>query len=186
MSVPPQPDKLIGFNIRKVHFQAFILTLAAILAGFVFLIIFHSKISFSFSIWSFTGAVILYILLIVLHEAFHLLGFVIWGKCQKADLIYGINSELGVAYAGTKKTLSVKAMRKALMLPFWITGLLPFLIGIWLNSKSLMIVSSFLIGGAAGDFSMYFQLRKLPKSAFILDDATKPILYVYNKKPEQK
>ncbi|OAH53230.1 MULTISPECIES: DUF3267 domain-containing protein [Bacillaceae] len=183
MNLPHEPDHTVTFNIKKIHIQALIITVASIVLGAVLMAFFHIKSGFEISFWNFFLLAILYTALIILHEVFHLIGFMIWGKCKRSDLVYGINRELGIAYAGTKKVIVNKAMKKALLLPFWMTGMLPFVIGIWLNNSVLMIVAAFLIGGAAGDFSMYNQLRKIKKDAFILDDVNEPKLYVYNKNP---
>lgn len=183
MNLPYKPDHTITFNIKKIHIQAVIITVAAIIIGAALMAFFHLESEFDISFWNFCLWVILYTGLIILHEVCHLIGFMIWGKCKKSDLVYGINRELGIAYAGTKKVIVNKAMKKALLLPFWMTGMLPFIIGLCLNSPVLMIAAAFLIGGAAGDFSMYNQLRKIKKEAFIIDDLNEPKLYVYNQNP---
>lgn len=122
-----------------------------------------------------------YIFLIVLHEAFHLLGFVLFGKAPISSLSYGVNFEKGIAYATTTKRISNAAMKKALLLPFWTTGVIPALIGFWLNNYTIILVGAFLIAGAVGDFAMYKELRKFPNDAQIEDDPTEPKLYVYEK-----
>ncbi|WP_046179359.1 DUF3267 domain-containing protein [Domibacillus tundrae] len=182
MNLPREPDQVITLNMKSIHIWAIVLTLISVFIGAFLMAFLHLESGFSFSLWGFVLWAILYILLIVLHEIFHLIGFIVWGKCRRRDLIYGINRELGIAYAGTKKILPVSAMKRALLLPFWVTGLLPFIAGIWLNSAVLMITSAFLIGGAAGDFSMYRQLRRAKKNAFVLDYLHEPVLYVFNEK----
>ncbi|WP_046176025.1 DUF3267 domain-containing protein [Domibacillus indicus] len=182
MYPPHNPDQVITLNIKRIHIYAILLTFVFVVIGIFAAVLVHEESSFSFSIRGILLWAVLYILLIVLHEAFHLIGFMIWGKCKKNDLVYGINRELGVAYAGTKKVLPVSAMKKALLLPFWVTGMLPFIAGIWLNSTVLIVTSAFLIGGAAGDFSMYRQLRRAKKGSFVLDHLHEPVLYVFNKK----
>ncbi|WP_050181886.1 DUF3267 domain-containing protein [Domibacillus robiginosus] len=182
MNLPRKPDYTIQLNMKSIHIWSIVLTLLLILAGGFFTILFYGESRFSFSLLDVLLWGVLYILLIILHEICHLIGFIVWGKCKKEDLLYGVNRELGIAYAGTKKILPVHAMRRALLLPFWITGLLPFAAGIWLNSVLLIIVGASLIGGAAGDFSMYKQLRRVKPDAFVLDHTHKPVLYIFNEK----
>ncbi|WP_309090093.1 DUF3267 domain-containing protein [Domibacillus sp.] len=182
MNLPGKPDYVIELNMKRIHIWSLVLTLLFVLIGSFAAVMLHGESFFSFSMLGILLWLILYVILIVLHEICHLIGFKLWGKCKREDLVYGVNRELGVAYAGTKKMLPARAMKKALLLPFWLTGLLPFVIGIWLNSASLMTVSAFLIGGAAGDFSMYGQLRRAPKNAFVFDHLHKPILYIFNQK----
>lgn len=123
-----------------------------------------------------------YIVLIILHEAFHLLGFVIFGKASIRSLSYGVDFKKGIAYATTTERISNAAMKKALLLPFWTTGVIPAFIGFWLNNYIIILVGAFLIAGAVGDFAMYKELRKFPNDAQIEDDPTEPKLYVYEKK----
>ncbi|OMP68051.1 DUF3267 domain-containing protein [Domibacillus epiphyticus] len=183
MDLPREPDRTITFHIKKIQIQALIITIATLVLGAVMMAFIHLESGFNITFLNFFLWLVLYIILIILHEVFHLIGFVIWGKCNRSDLVYGINRELGVAYAGTKKIIQNQAMKKALLLPFWLTGFLPFIIGIWLNSAVLMTVSAFLIGGGAGDFSMYQQLRKVKKDAYIIDDINEPKLYVFEENP---
>ncbi len=91
----------------------------------------------------------------------------------------GVNLKLGIAYATTDKPMTNRAIRKALLLPFWLTGILPAIIGLYIGSGVLIILSALLIGGAVGDFAMYKELKKLPDDWLIKDDPELPRLYVY-------
>ena len=44
---------------------------------------------------------------------------------------YGVNLKLGVAYATTTIPLKNNAMKKALLLPFWMTGVIPTVDGLF-------------------------------------------------------
>ncbi len=70
-------------------------------------------------------------------------------------------------------------MKKALLLPFWTTGVIPTLIGFYFNSSMFVLLGAILIAGAVGDFYMYKELRNFPKDALIKDDPKLPRLYVY-------
>ncbi|MFJ8087930.1 DUF3267 domain-containing protein [Lysinibacillus sp. NPDC095746] len=183
------PDKepiVIELDIKKLMMDNIVVT-----SGLVILFVAIQAIcfkDFDFSFWNMIlGSflfVILYIIFIVLHEAFHLIGFMVFGGVPFKSLKYGLNLELGIAYATTEQPLPNHAMKKALLLPFWTTGVLPTIAGFYFNSTVLVLVGAFLIAGAVGDFSMYTALRKYPKNAFIQDDPHLPKLYVYL--PEEK
>jgi len=183
------PDKepiIIELDIKKLMMDNIVAT-----SGLVILFVAIQYIcfkDFDFSFWSMIGRsilfVILYIVFIVLHEAFHLIGFMVFGGVPFKSLKYGLNLELGIAYATTERPLPNHAMKKALLLPFWTTGVLPTIAGFYFNSTVFVLVGAFLIAGAVGDFSMYKELRKYPKNAFIQDDPHLPKLYVYM--PEEK
>lgn len=100
------------------------------------------------------------------------------------SLKYGVNLELGIAYATTDQLLPNHAMKKALLLPFWTTGIVPTIAGFYFNSTVLLLAGAFLIAGAVGDFAMYKALRKYPKNALVQDDPQLPKLYVYS--PQKK
>ncbi|MEG0260218.1 MAG: DUF3267 domain-containing protein [Lysinibacillus sp.] len=120
-------------------------------------------------------------LLIALHEVFHLIGFMIFGGAKYKELDYGLNLKLGVAYATTTKPICNAAMKKALLLPFWTTGVVPTLIGFTIDNYTIVLLGAMLIAGAIGDFYMYKELRKFPNDAFVKDDPKLPKLYVYTK-----
>ena len=124
---------------------------------------------------------IYYVLLIVLHEAFHLIGFILFGKVPLKSLSYGIKFDQGLAYATTTELLTNRAMKASLLLPFWVTGVLPTVVGFYVNSNMLILVGAFLMAGAVGDFMMYKELRKYPNHYFIKDDPQQPKLYVYKR-----
>ncbi|WP_374964394.1 DUF3267 domain-containing protein [Lysinibacillus sp. RS5] len=177
---------VIELDIKKLMMDNIVLTSGlAILFVAIQYICFKD---FDFSFWSMISGVILfailYIVFIILHEAFHLIGFMVFGGVPFKSLKYGLNLELGVAYATTEQPLPNHTMKKALLLPFWTTGVLPTIAGFYFNSTVLVVVGAFLIAGAVGDFAMYKELRKYPKNALIQDDPQFPKLYVYM--PEKK
>ncbi|WP_397536683.1 DUF3267 domain-containing protein [Rummeliibacillus pycnus] len=178
-----EPIAIIEIDMQKVAWQNLLLTVFLMIAFFFINIFIHHDFTFHITIWHvllyFLLFIILYIVLIVLHECCHLLGFILFGKVPFSSLKYGVNLKIGVAYATTTELLSNKAMRKALLLPFWLTGVIPAVIGFVMNSKLWLILGAWLIAGAIGDFIMYIKLRKYPKHYLVRDDPNLPKLYVY-------
>ncbi|MDN4494141.1 DUF3267 domain-containing protein [Ureibacillus aquaedulcis] len=142
----------------------------------------HQQFSGSITFWDILLFLVSYIGLIVLHEVFHLIGFMVFGKVKFKQLDYGVNLKLGVAYATTTEPLANKAMKKSLLLPFWTTGVVPAMIGFLIQSNILVLLGAFLIAGAVGDFYMYKELRRFPDNSLIRDDPELPRLYVYEGK----
>lgn len=164
---------------KALWFNVFLLAAFAVAYHF-----FNEPLSFHFSLWGILLFLIGYLLLIVAHEIFHLIGFVVFGKVPVSSLNYGLNLKLGIAYATTNKPLQNHAMRKALLLPFWMTAALPTVIGFWLDSQVLVLLGAMLTAGAFGDFIMYKELRKEKNTAWIIDDPSLPRLHVYDQYPE--
>lgn len=147
---------------------------------------FAEPLSFRFSFGAILFFLFGYIILIVLHELFHLIGFVLFGKATLASLKYGVNLKLGIAYATTDTALRNKAMKKALLLPFWTTAVIPAFIGFWMDSQVLVLLGAMLAAGAIGDFYMYRELLKERNDVWVLDDPELPRLHIYEQNPHQK
>lgn len=173
---------IIELDIHKLAKQNIIWTITLSIL-FLLVNITWQPQHFDFSIGSVILSIVYfsisYIVLIVLHEACHLIGFVIFGKTPFSSLSYGVDLQKGMAYATTTEHISNASMKKALLLPFWITGVIPTIIGFYVNSNLMILLGAFLIAGAVGDFAMYKELRKFPNNAFVKDDPALPKLYVY-------
>ena len=182
MNTTNQPTQIIELDLQRIAWQSFFGT--AFLSIFLFLLnaFLHSDFNIDLSLINLIVFLVGYLLLIVLHELSHLIGFVLFGKVPWSSLNYGVNLKLGIAYATTNELLRNKAMKRVLLLPFWTTGFLPTVIGLWMNYSLLVLLGAFLIAGAFGDFAMYKELRKVSNTAFIKDDPELPKLYVYEDK----
>lgn len=170
---------ILNFNLqqlakRNLSWTIILSLLFVLLNGLI-----HQRFEFHFSVRLLFLFIFLYFIFIVLHEICHLIGFVVFGKVQLRQLKYGMNLKLGVAYATTSKPVTNRAMKATLLLPFWITGVIPALIGFYTNNHLILLLGAFLIAGAVGDFSMYYALKKFPNDALVQDDPLEPKLYVY-------
>ena len=175
----PTADQIIELDLPSVAKEGFYFTILPLIILLPIHFYLVGGLYFSFTL---IGNLLLffgYLGLIVLHEFFHLLGFRIFSNVPWKWMKVGVDLKLGIAYATTDKPMSNYSIRKALLLPFWMTGILPAVIGLYFNSAVLIILSAFLIGGAAGDFAMYRELKKLPDDWLIQDDPKLPRLYVY-------
>ncbi|MBE1556509.1 DUF3267 domain-containing protein [Sporosarcina limicola] len=175
-----EPDKVIAIDLPRVSKQSLLISLAALFILFALNAGIKRSLSFNITFWNLFLFVAGYIILIVLHELFHLLGFRLFGRVPWKKMIVGVNLKLGIAYATTDQLMTNKAIRKALLLPFWMTGVVPAVVGIYFGHGVLISLSALLIGGAAGDFAMYKQLFKLPDDWLVRDDPKLPRLYVYS------
>ena len=77
--------------------------------------------------------------------------------------------------------MSMSAYRFAVLLPLFTTGLLPLGIGLSLQDFDLTIVSSFLIGGAAGDLSMMLASIAFHPRTRVMDHPSEPAFVILNK-----
>ena len=183
MNELPTPDKVIDIDLPTVAKQGLYLTILPLILLLILHFILEGGFYFTISFLNVGLLVGGYILLVILHEFFHLLGFRVFANVPWNRMKVGVNLKLGIAYATTDKLMTNQAIRKALLLPFWLTGILPAIIGLYIDSGVLIILGALLIGGAAGDFAMYKALKKSPDNWLIKDDPELPRLYVFA--PEQ-
>ncbi|MFJ8064281.1 DUF3267 domain-containing protein [Psychrobacillus sp. NPDC096426] len=172
---------IIEIDLKRVAWVSLLMTVILSIVGLIVYTFLQGDIRLTFTFLDFFLVCIGYILLIILHECFHLIGFYLFGKVPWSSMEYGVNLKMGIAYATTSIPLPNHAMKKALLLPFWMTGVLPMFIGYIIEMPVLVLLGAWLIAGAAGDFAMYKELRKYPKYVLIKDDPIKPKLYVLKK-----
>ncbi|SIT87071.1 DUF3267 domain-containing protein [Edaphobacillus lindanitolerans] len=186
------PDRVIELDLPKVAKESLWLTLLSAVILFLANALLHGVFrqggfEVTFSLKGIIVGTLLFIagyaVLIVVHEAFHLLGFRLFGGVPFKEMAFGLNLQAGIAYATTKIPLHNRGMRKALLLPLWMTGILPAAIGLWTDSYLVLFLSAWLIGGAAGDLAMDRELKTLPGDWLIRDDPEEPKLYVFSTDP---
>src|SRR5690625_2310119 len=134
----PKPDHIVELDLSKIAKQMLYLTGFSFLILFALQIVIHQMFSYTFTLSSFILIIILsagYLVLIVLHEFLHLLGFRIFSKVPWRNMKVGVNLKLGIAYATTPQLMTNKEIRKSLLLPFWMTGILPAIIGLYIDSN---------------------------------------------------
>lgn len=124
--------------------------------------------------WDFTPAdgVILMVSLfagVPLHEALHLLGYVVFGKAPWKALRVGILWKQLTPYAACTVPLPVRAYRRAIVLPGVALGLIPMLLGLLTRSTGLTLGGGFLLGAATGDLLILWLLRSTPSTHRVLD-----------------
>lgn len=179
----PNPIHTINIDVPTVAKQGLYITGLSLIVLIPIHLFLNQPFKVTFSLSSFFLFLIGYIVLIVLHEFFHLLGFRVFANIPWRKMKVGMDLKQGIAYATTDQLMANKSIQKAILLPFWTTGILPAMIALYLGSGVLLVLSAFLIGGAAGDFSMYRQLKQYPGDWVVQDDPKLPRLYLYN--PDQ-
>ncbi|AXI00662.1 DUF3267 domain-containing protein [Sporosarcina sp. PTS2304] len=170
---------IVELDLQKVAKQSIWLTFIPLILLLLIRFFLNGGLFLTFSLWYFLYFFVGYIILIVFHEFFHLLGFRMFCGVPWKNMDYGVNLKMGIAYATADQLMDNKGIRQALLLPFWMTGILPAIIALYLNDGVLLVLAAALIGGAAGDFAMYKELKKFPDDAMVKDDPELPKLYIY-------
>ncbi|MFJ8528216.1 DUF3267 domain-containing protein [Bacillus sp. NPDC094106] len=172
-------ETIVSISMVKLNIYLLILTIAMILGvGFLHVFLFK-ELNLTITLPIMIFLIVAMIVLICIHEALHLIGFRYIGGVPWSELAWGINLKLGVAYAHSKKPITVEHMKKALLLPLVPTGILPLVIGVVLNFPALSFLGVLLTAGCIGDLVLYQKLLKFPNDAMVIDHPSKPQFTVY-------
>jgi len=110
-----------------------------------------------------------YLLLILLHEFLHGIGFLWFGKVKLSDLKFGFIWKYMICSAHCKVAIPMRAFRMALLLPVLLTGFVPLIIGLVVGNSMLVAISTLLVGGGAGDWLIYRSIRSFSKDTLVKD-----------------
>lgn len=109
------------------------------------------------------------VLSVVLHEALHGVGFLLFGKAPRGSLHFGIDRQTSTPYAGCRAPVPARAYRAAVLLPALILGALPAVAGLIFGIGWLAIWGAFMLAVAGGDFLVLWAIRSVPANALVLD-----------------
>ena len=91
------------------------------------------------------------ILLVVAHEATHVLGWMIAGRIPPRRFSFGVDWKTLSPYAHTEASMSARAYRIGALLPSVTTALLPGIVGIVQASAPLTMVAAVMLVGASSE-----------------------------------
>ncbi len=118
------------------------------------------------------------IILLVLHEATHALGWIIFAGVSPASIRFGIMWKTLSPYAHSRVAMPAGGYRIGVILPAILTGILPTLIGTITNTGWLTAAGAVLLSGAVGDLIVLQIIRAIPANAQVLDHPTNASCYV--------
>ena len=105
-----------------------------------------------------------------LHEGIHAIMFLHEG-IDKKRVKFGITwwKIIPTPYTHCDAEINASGYRKVLIMPFIVLGVIPLLIGIWINSALVIIFGATLIVGAVGDLMIMYSIRTLSPKQKIVD-----------------
>jgi hypothetical protein len=118
-----------------------------------------------FSLWLIPALV----LVVVVHEGLHLLGFLLLARAPGRALHFGIDRETLSPYAGCREPVSARAYRLAALLPALLMGLLPFALAMAWGTGWLAVWGALMLVFAGGDLAAVWAIRGVPGRARVLD-----------------
>lgn len=113
------------------------------------------------------------IILAVLHELLHAIGWMLNSDARWNDIKFGVIWKLLTPYAHLKIPISVHAHRIAIALPGIILGIIPALSGIIFGSGLIAFIGAVMTGASGGDLMVIWMMRSIPPNKKVLDHPTK-------------
>lgn len=118
------------------------------------------------------------ILLTIIHEFLHGIGWSGFGRLPWNTIRFGISWSTLSPYCHCKTPISVQAYRLGGVLPGIITGLLPALVALIFNLPGPFWLGLSMILGAGGDLLSLWLIRHLPPTTRIQDHPSRVGCYV--------
>lgn len=104
-----------------------------------------------------------------LHEVFHAVGFLIFGKLKIELVQIGIKWKYLTPFAHCRIPLKASVYRIALLLPAILLGIIPSLVALIIGKSWLLIYGTLFTVLAGGDFLVYWIIRKVRHDELVQD-----------------
>ena len=121
------------------------------------------------------------LLLFIPHELIHGITWMIVAKCKWSDIKFGVMwKKFCTPYCHCKISMTVSQYRLALLMPFFVLGVLPTLLSLVVGSSLLLFYGILGIVGAMGDIMMAWLLRKESSIAKIYDHPSAAAFFLFD------
>jgi hypothetical protein len=121
------------------------------------------------------------LLLFIPHELIHGITWMIVAKCKWSDIKFGVMwKKFCTPYCHCKIPMTVSQCRLALLMPFFVLGVLPSLLSLVVGSSLLLFYGILGIVGAMGDIMMAWLLRKESSIAKIYDHPSAAAFFLFD------
>lgn len=159
-------QKYYTYQLDMVYLNVLAIIIFVVVWLFVFM--FGEK-EYLFSDDSVGYLIIFMILWLMLHEVIHGIGFGIFKSVKKKNICFGMALEKGVFYCMCKQKISKKVILTSLLFPFTFIGVITLIIGMFIHSYYLVMLSILNISGAVGDLVMTVYFLRAPNDIVYLD-----------------
>lgn len=157
---------LVYVNIMSVVVTMPFLVLLAIL----FLRI-HGHLSLLFNFQQYLLFIIVYLILIIVHELIHGITFALFAKEHLRSISFGFIVQYLTPYCTCKEPLKKSEYLLSVLMPTILLGIIPCLVSIFNGSSILFVLGAFMIIGGGGDILISLKLLRNPynKDAIYID-----------------
>jgi hypothetical protein len=165
----------INASVTKVRVNKLAANLVAIVltvllcAAFVVLARWLPHFASPGAAWHTPAALVAVVVLIVVHEALHAVGMVLFGKISWRDIRFGVIWRALMPYCHCTVPLSVRAFRRMALLPLWITGGVTLAGLLVFPSDLVALVAGFTLAACLGDVWIVARLQRFNEGWLVAD-----------------
>ncbi len=145
----------------KYTYKKYWMVIITILTFVIFLSL-PPKILLSFS--NLYIELVIMLLIFIIHEILHGLGFRFFGKAKTGNIVYGAKLESGIFYCACKEEINKKGIIFSLLAPLIFLTLVPIIIGLIFNLYTLILIAVINLLGASFDILATVDILRLPKN----------------------
>jgi hypothetical protein len=158
-------------DLVKTNLIAIPLFVVALLIVFVPFIVLYGSAELSAGIdallGSFFVAMGVFVLSIVIHEALHGIGWMLFGGIPLNEMKFGVQSL--TPYAHSKQAMPARGYRIGAALPGVVLGVLPAIFGVLTGNGLVAFYGAMMLGTAGGDALILWMLRDLDPQTLVQD-----------------
>lgn len=109
------------------------------------------------------------IVLLLLHEGTHAIAWKFASGLPWSTFSFGIQWKTVTPYCHSSEPMPSRAYRIGAMTPLVVTGIIPWLLSLWIADGELALASAMLISGAGGDIYVTWAIRDVPEDVMVQD-----------------
>ena len=172
----------VSIDIVKANiFACVILVVSTIILLVPFVLIWKDKKPISELIGGMGEWIIAFLLMfvgIVVHELIHGLTWACFAKSGWKSISFGVIWKLLTPYCHCDEPMRIRGYITGAMMPFFILGIIPAVVALFIGSLPMLAWGIFFIAAAAGDIWMTWLLTKEDPNNMVLDHPSEAGFYI--------
>ena len=178
----------VSIDIVKANiFACVILVVSTIILLVPFVLIWKDKKPISELIGGMGEWIIAFLLMfvgIVVHELIHGLTWACFAKSGWKSISFGVIWKLLTPYCHCDEPMRIRGYITGAMMPFFILGIIPAVVALFIGSLPMLAWGIFFIAAAAGDIWMTWLLTKEDPNNMVLDHPSEAGFYIIDEEEE--
>ena len=178
----------VSIDIVKANiFACMILVVSTIILLVPFVFIWKDKKPISELIGGMGEWIIAFLLMfvgIVVHELIHGLTWACFAKSGWKSISFGVIWKLLTPYCHCDEPMRIRGYITGAMMPFFILGIIPAVVALFIGSLPMLAWGIFFIAAAAGDIWMTWLLTKEDPNNMVLDHPSEAGFYIIDEEEE--